>query len=202
MINRFITIFLFTIISSFLYANEDVIEKIKTNTASISSIECDFTETKSSQFIETDIVKDGKFYYVAEDKVCLKYKNDDILLMNGDDFIMKIGKDKLSGSRKSNPMISQLGNLLKSCVTGDFTKISGGNIKNLTIETTKNQYILTINMQGSSKKYFSKIELRYNNADYSLEKLKMIEPTEDFTEYTFTNQSFNKQIDLSVFNIH
>jgi hypothetical protein len=57
-------------------------------------------------------------------------------------------------------------------------------------------------MQGSSKKYFSKIELRYNKADYSLETLKMIEPTEDFTEYTFTNQSFNKQIDLSVFNIH
>ena len=49
---------------------------------------------------------------------------------------------------------------------------------------------------------FSNIELRYHKENYSLEKLKMIEASGDFTEYTFMNQSFNQQIDLSVFNLH
>lgn len=190
------------ILSSFLYANESILEKIKTNTESITSINSDFRELKSSMFVENDVITEGKFHYATEDKVCLHYNNGDKLLMNGDNFMMRIGEDKLTGNRKSNPMISQLGNLLKSCVTGDFTKITGGNHKNLNIETTPNHYILTINMTGASKKYFSNIELRYHKENYSLEKLKMIEASGDFTEYTFMNQSFNQQIDLSVFNLH
>lgn len=204
MSKKYICILISLLISSFVCAetSEGILKLIKDKSSSVKSIVADFQQVKSSAYISKDIKTDGKFYYLFPDKVCLKNDEDNYLLMNGENFVISTGGDKMAANNKSNPMVSNLGNLLKSCVTGDFASIVENKKNQLKVEETLDRYILTITLAGSAKRFFSEVELIYFKHDASLEKLKMVEKNGDSTVYTFSNHKFNMQIDNSVFKIN
>lgn len=199
-ISLIVSLFFFSV----LYAEqtEIILKEINEKSSSVNSIMADFEQVKSSEYISGEAKNNGVFYYSASDKVCLKNDENNYLLMNGERFVISAAGDKMSVNTKSNPMVSHLGNLLKSCVTGDFSAICGKNKSAIDLEITPDRYILTINMAGSAKKYFKKIELTYFKNDASLEELKMIESNGDYTLYTFSNHRFNVPILQSVFNLN
>lgn len=203
MIKKCVCILFLSLFSSFIYAEsiESVLKKISEKSSSVSSIMADFLQVKSSEFISTEVKSDGTFYYSSSDKVCLKNDDKNYLLMNGEHFVISTAGDKMSVNTKSNPMVSHLGNLLKSCVTGDFNSICANKKSTIDVEITPDRYILTITMAGSIKRYFSEVKLTYFKHDASLEEIKMTESNGDFTSYTFSNHKFNVPILQSVFNL-
>lgn len=199
---KFLVIIL-SLITTLLYAetNEAILEKISTHSRSLQSIESDFTQVNASIYLNVEKETPGKFYYKAEDKVCLKNDDKNFILMNEGNFLVSTDGNKVRADKKSSPMVSELGILLKSCITGDYKTILQRRNTSLDITQDASYYILNIKMGGSAKRYFSDVTLTYSKNDLSLYKLKLQEASGSYITYTFSNQKFNAEIDLSVFNI-
>lgn len=196
-------IILFALISTLLYAetNEVILEKISNHSRSLKSIESDFTQVNASIYLNVEKEVEGKFYYKAEDKVCLKNDDKNFILMNEGDFLVSTDGNLMRASKKSSPMVSELGLLLKSCITGDYKTILQRRNTSLSIAEDDSYYVLNVQMGGSAKRYFSDVLLTYSKKDLSLYKLKLQEANGSYITYTFNNQKFNTEIDLSVFNV-
>lgn len=203
MIKRLLFILSTIFISISVFAEKDtaVLEKITAKSSSYTSIESDFVQVNSSVYIAKEVKSTGKFYYQAEDKVLLKNDEKNFLLLNNNDFVISTQGEKFKVGKKSNPMVAELGLLLKSCVTGDYNTILSRRNTALRLDITAHDYILNITMGGSAKRYYSQVILTYDKLDLSLVNLKLLEPNGSYTLYTFSNHKYNTQIDSSVFNI-
>ncbi len=198
-------VILLALISFSLYAeiNETtpILEKISNHSSSLSSIESDFIQVNASIYLSAEKKSEGKFYYKADDKVCLKNDDKNFILMNSGEFLVSTDGNKVRAGKKSSPMVTELGTLLRSCITGDYKSILQRRNTSLSITEDSLYYILNITMGGSAKKYFSEITLKYSKKDFSLYYLKLQEANGSYITYTFNNHKFNTEIDLSVFNI-
>ncbi|MEG0517932.1 MAG: outer membrane lipoprotein carrier protein LolA [Bacteroidales bacterium] len=166
------------------------------------TIECDFIHTRHLQKLTRDVTMRGKFYYNNTGEMALRYtepKGNLILVKNGVFSMITAGKTT-TAQGSSNPMLEQITNMIKACMTGDISQLGRGWNTNYTAENGK--YTIELIPQDSrTKKYLAKIILLFNGTDMSLEKMIMQEKGENYSQYEFTHKLFNKAIDASKFEL-
>jgi outer membrane lipoprotein-sorting protein len=83
--------------------------------------------------------------------------------------------------------VKNLSSILSTCVLGDFDKMN----KNFAVDIKQNQTEWTVTLTPKQNKVAAKISniiISFDKADMSLNLLKMIEKSGDYTAYTFTNK--------------
>jgi outer membrane lipoprotein-sorting protein len=166
----------------------------------VNSIQCEFTQTREVSILANPVSKTGTFYFVKPGNMLLAFHDGDFIKMTSQWFEMKTGSNVTTTSVTSNPMLRSLSSILSACVVGDFNKMSSGFAVSYKQQAT--EWVITLTPQrGKAASKISSIVISFDKRDMSLNELKMVEKSGDYTAYRFTKKQFNVAVDSKLFNV-
>jgi|SRR5690554_5932977 len=174
-------------------------QKIERETKALKSIRTDFEQSKHMAFLSNDIQSKGKMYLKSDGTLKWEYTSPSaysVIFKNNTILINDNGKKSAVSGEQD--IFKRINHLISGSVSGklfddqefDITYFKSG--KNILVKLIPNHKVL--------KKYISEVNLYFPQNDATVSKVKLIEPSEDFTLITFINKELNVQIDPSIFN--
>jgi outer membrane lipoprotein-sorting protein len=180
----------------------DFAERLKTASAATKTIECDFTLTRTMSFMASDVVSEGRFYYLRGAGISLDFTKPagDLITMGRERFrIVSAGKTSIV-RLDSNPMLKQLQRMLTACMTGNVEMLGEGST--LTFEDEGRCFVVTLTPTDRRARNMIKlITLTFEKQNMSLITLRMEEVSGDISQYRFFNKKFNEETDPSRFEV-
>jgi outer membrane lipoprotein-sorting protein len=164
------------------------------------SIDCEFVQERHISMMTQTIVSNGFFWFKKPASIRWEYTEPYkylIILSKGKAFI-KDDKSNKEYDIQSNKMFKDLGDIMFSFVLGDIDAAE----KDYKIEYTENNdnyYVKLIPVTEKFKVTLAQIDLYFDKIDFSLSKIVMKEPGEDFTSISFNNKKINKDISNDLF---
>ncbi|MDR0368313.1 MAG: outer membrane lipoprotein carrier protein LolA [Bacteroidales bacterium] len=178
---------------------DTVVEKIKAANAKYTSISGKFKQTRHVSVLGKDIVSTGMLYYEKPDKLAMHYDDPsgDLMLINGDQFVMINAGKRQEASSKSNAKMRGMKTILSACLQGDINQIGSSKI---TAKETSQYHVITVEIDAkTNKSNIRSVVLSFDKSNLSLSVLRTEEPNGSYTIYELTNKQFDKKIDASVF---
>jgi len=174
-------------------------KRIENGTKSLKSIRTNFTQKKQMAFLNNEIESTGKMFLQADGKLKWEYVTPNkynVIFKNNTILINDNGKKKtVSGGQD---VFKKINHLIAGSVSGKLF-----NDKEFVISYFKsgNEIIAKLLPNDAQmKKYIKEVNLFFPNNDATVSKVKLIEPSGDFTFITFVNKELNVQLDPSIFN--
>ncbi len=180
----------------------DFTERLKTVSAATRAIECDFTLTRTMSIMASDVVSEGRFYYLREVGISLEFTRP-----AGDQITMGRERFRIVSSSKtsvvkvdSNPMLRQLQRMLTACMTGDVAMLRESS--ELAFKDEGVNFVVTITPSDRRARGMVRlITLTFEKENMSLVTMRMDETSGDSSQYEFYNKIFNGEIDPSRFDV-
>ncbi len=180
--------------------NKEFTETFQKKCASISSITCQFRQTRDAAVLAQPVQKEGVFYFKAPQNILLSYNDGDHIIMTADWFEMKNGEHVNSTRIASNPMLKSLRAILSACMVGDLSRLSR-DFEVSVQKITRGWAAIMKPKRGQAASKISQIVLHFEKKNMTLTLLKMEETSGDYTEYQFYDKQFNVAVGNSLFNI-
>ncbi|MCK9616564.1 MAG: outer membrane lipoprotein carrier protein LolA [Lentimicrobiaceae bacterium] len=208
--NKFlITICLLTIVSfcnaqpvgfKALQNASEVKASIEKTVSAVSSIESDFIQNQYMTALAEQMTMKGHFWFKKENKLRWQYTQpmQYQIIMNGSKMWMKDEQRVNEFNISSNRMFGEINDIMTSCLQGSIFKKTD-KFKISFYENSKQFMVLLVPLKKDMKGFLKNIELYINKKDYSVEKLKMVEPSGDYTSIAFQNKKTNHEIPDSRF---
>jgi len=207
-INTYILILLLSLNSFFAVAQEQKMseseitsfkQSVNAVAKKITTITTDFVQYKHMDFLAKDIETSGKMYFKEPNSLKWQYKkpyNYSIVFKNGKILIDDEGK-KSSHDIGNSKIFGKINKLIVGSVSGNMF-----DDKEFTIsffKTKTNNITRLIPKDAALKKYIKQIELTFDNDDFTVIQVKLIESSDDYTRIVLKNKTLNAKIDDSVF---
>jgi len=166
----------------------------------ITSLSTDFIQYKHLDFLSKDIETSGKMVFKEPYLLQWQYKkpyNYSIVFKNGKILINDEGK-KSAVDIGNSKIFAKINKLIVGSVSGnlfDDKEFEISYFKNKNQNSTK-----LLPKDANLRKYIKQIELTFDNADFTVTQVKLIESSEDFTRIVLKNKVINAKIDDSVFS--
>ena len=174
--------------------------ELKLKNESVSSIKCHFLQTREMSVLQNVVRKEGTFYFQRPGNMLLSFNDGDYIKMTEEWFEMKTGENTTTTKISSNPMLRNLSTILSACVVGDFAQMIRG--FSIQVQSQAKQWVVIMTPQrGKAASKISQIVLHFDRETMSLNTLKMVEKSGDYTMYGFSNKQFNVSIDGKLFKI-
>ena len=174
--------------------------ELKLKNESVTSIKCLFLQTREMSVLQNVVRKEGTFYFQRPGNMLLSFNDGDYIKMTDEWFEMKTGENTTTTKISSNPMLRNLSTILSSCVVGDFAQMIRG--FSIQVQSQAKQWVVIMTPQrGKAASKISQIVLHFDRETMSLNTLKMVEKSGDYTMYGFSNKQFNVAIDGKLFKI-
>jgi len=175
------------------------VKKIEQTSSSVKSIESNFKQIKYISSFKQSIVSLGRFYY-KEDKISLHYVTPRpyLVVINGGKIKIESPGKKNIMDLKDNKEMLEMNNMIKVCMTGNLSNVS----KDYNMEFFEDDQYYMINVKPvneSAKKYM--LDLYFNKKDMAVDKMRMFENEDDYTEYQFINKKLNTLKNDDLFKI-
>lgn len=165
----------------------------------IQTIQANFVQKKHLDFMTKDIETFGTMAFVKPDRLNWQYtKPYQYRIVFQKNNIKVNDAGKISEMKADNKIFKKINSLIVSTISGDMF-----NEKEFKITFTQKQNSTQVHLLPTDKtllKYISQIELHFS-PDYVVERVKLIEPTNDYTEIQFNNKQLNTPIDENHFKI-
>jgi len=196
---------LFFIASTLLYAQvpqgfkpvKDTISfklKMQEQSKLIQTMESDFTQEKYLSVMSEKIISKGHFLFKKQNMLRWEYNQpyNYTIAINKDKMFIK-DKGKVSKyDINSNKMFKSINEMMVSTVDG--TLLNNKDYKTSYYENEKFYLLELIPIQKGAKDFLKAIHLYIDKTDYSVLKVKMIEPGDDYTLIEFANRKTNQAI--------
>lgn len=173
---------------------QDVMERFSVDVrrnAEVKSISSDFTQTRCVSVLESEVSKSGRFTFQTPSDLKLDFSDGDFIHMSGDDFEIRSEGRTNSVKVGSNPMLKELRRVLSSCMSGDVESILAG--FDAVISETPKTYTLSLSPRNRRAGSMMKsLQMEFSKTDMSLTWMKMVEPGDDWTKYSFTNKKISR----------
>lgn len=174
--------------------------ELKLKNESVTSIKCHFLQTREMSVLQNVVRKEGTFYFQRPGNMLLSFNDGDYIKMTEEWFEMKTGENTTTTKISSNPMLRNLSTILSACVVGDFAQMIRG--FSIQVQSQAKQWVVIMTPQrGKAASKISQIVLHFDRETMSLNTLKMVEKSGDYTMYGFSNKQFNVAIDGKLFKI-
>ena len=180
------------VLSLACYAQNTDVEKLfqtelQEKNEDVIAIKCRFKQIRQVYYLAEPAVKEGDFAFTKPNDILLAFDDGDYIKMTSEYFEMKTGSNVAKTKVSSNPMLKNLSSILSTCVLGEFDKMSAG--FNVEIEQQAKEWIVNLTpKQSKMAAKISNIIIAFNKADMSLNLLKMVEKSGDYTAYNFTDK--------------
>lgn len=167
------------------------ISKVATD---INTINSEFIQEKNITFLFEKIISKGVLRYENPDKLRLEYTNpfEYLLIMNDGQLMINTGDSKTEYDLKSNKMFNQINDLIISSVQGEI--ITNTNYQSSFYESADTLLVKLFPKQEELSKYIKNIDLYIRKDDYTVSKLQITEPTDDYTLIKFVNKTINEPL--------
>ena len=174
--------------------------ELKLKNESVTSIKCHFFFFFEMSVLQNVVRKEGTFYFQRPGNMLLSFNDGDYIKMTEEWFEMKTGENTTTTKISSNPMLRNLSTILSACVVGDFAQMIRG--FSIQVQSQAKQWVVIMTPQrGKAASKISQIVLHFDRETMSLNTLKMVEKSGDYTMYGFSNKQFNVSIDGKLFKI-
>ncbi len=176
---------------------QEMLEKTKET----RSVSCDFLQQKQMQYLDEVIASSGKLYFDKKNRLRWEYIDpfEYLIVINQGTFIIETDGQKSEYDIESNKMFSQISELIISSVNG--TVFTDDKFSVEAFEGEK-QYLVYLEPNVDELKgVISKIKIRINKSDFSVDQVIMYEEQDDFTEINFINKQFNEVLPDHLFTV-
>lgn len=174
-------------------------QRVEKETKSLNSLRTDFEQSKHMEFLSNDIQSKGKMYLKSDGALKWEYTSPNVysvIFQNNTILINDNGKKSTVSGEQD--MFKKINHLIAGSVSGklfddkefDINYFKSGN--NIVVKLVPNSKTL--------KKYISEVHLYFPMTESTVSKVKLIEPSGDYTLITFINKELNVQIDPRIFN--
>lgn len=170
--------------------SEEFERELKAKSVGITSIDAEMTQTREVAVLADVVKMEGDFHFQAPNNILLLFDDGDYIKLSAEWFEMKSGANVTRRSASSNPMFKQLSAMLTACMSGDVESIAKGFIPTITKDDKEWRVVLKPE-RGKGAAKIAEVELIFDRKDMSLDSLKMVEKSGDYTMYTFRNKQFN-----------
>lgn len=168
----------------------------------LHSLTCDFTQKKHMSMLADDVVSKGLFYFAKPAKLRMEYTKpiDYLMVINGEKMkIVSEGKTNITDA-KSNKMMQKMKGMIAASMTGDLQAMASD--YHLTVsENAKQYHIAIVPKDKAVQAYIKAMAIYMDKGDFTVARMRMEEPSGDYTEYSFTNKKKNEKIEESVFSV-
>ena len=208
-INNFVLILLLTLNSLFVVAQEQKMseseitsfkQSVNAVAKKITTLSTDFVQFKHMDFLSKDIETSGKMFFKEPNTLKWQYKkpyNYSIVFKNGKILIDDEGK-KSTVDIGNSKIFGKINKLIVGSVSGNLFDDKEFNIS--FFKTKTNNITRLLPKDASLKKYIKQIELTFDNDDFTVVQVKLIESSDDYTRIVLKNKTLNAKIDDSIFN--
>lgn len=207
-----LSIFLFvSLMSCYMYGQtkltseqqKQVIEKMDKSAAAMTSMQCDFSQSKNMKLLSKEMKSEGVMYFKKPDKLRWQYTSpyDYTFILNGDQVRIKSQKSTKNIDVQGNKMFRQITNIILKSITGGGLK----NSADFTVElykADKEYFAILYPKKKELKQIYRLIEIHFNPQLTMVNMVKMEEKTGDVTVVKLTNIKANTTINEKMFDIH
>ena len=169
---------------------EEFERELKAKNEGITSIKADMTQTREVAVLADIVTKEGEFRFSLPNDILLSFDDGDYIKLSAEWFEMKSGANITKRSTSANPMLKQVSAILSASMKGNMEGISKGFTPTLT-KSEKEWRVVLRPERGKGAIKIAEVELLFDRNDMSINRLKMVEKSGDYTMYTFTNKQFN-----------
>lgn len=201
-----ISIFLMILIPSLCFsqnANQQIIDKINTAASKLTTMQCDFVQTKHVKLLNDKMISKGKMYYSQPNKLRWEYTSPYTytFILSGNKVTLKKGGKNSVINVNQNKMFREIVNIMMNSVVGKC--LSDRKSFKTTVKDTPSEWVATLTPQSKElKQMFTKIILHFNKQKSVIVKVEMFEKNGDTTSIVLENIVTNKRINESVYSIH
>jgi outer membrane lipoprotein-sorting protein len=169
-------------------------QKMEAQSKLITSLESDFTQEKYLSVMSEKIISKGHFQFKKVNMLRWEYTDPYtyLIAINKDKMYIKDQGKVSKYDINSNKMFKSINEMMVNTVQGNL--LNNKDYKAKYYESDK-FYLLELSpTQKGAKDFLKVIQLYINKTDYAVEKVKMIEPSDDYTSIDFSNRKTNQPI--------
>jgi len=173
------------------------------STQKAKSIECDFVQKKYLEVLEEPVVSKGTFCFKRENLIRWEYLSPVkyLIIINNDKVLVKDEKKSNVIDTKTNKLFKELTDMMMSCFKGNLQVIE----KKYSVqyfEDEKNYITRLVPLDKNAGVYLKNIDMYFDKKDMTIDKLLIVEPSNDYTEYAFINKKLNTVISAEKFKVN
>jgi outer membrane lipoprotein-sorting protein len=175
--------------------------KVVENAKLTESLSSDFTQEKHLTMMEEVLVSKGRFLFKKENKVRWEYDSpiNYTILINNNHFIIDNDGKVSSFDTESNKLFKEINNMILMAIRGNFVNDSAFEAR---YYSNDNYNLAVLNPQDKIlKNILDQIEIYFDKKGMDVDKVKFVEPEDDFTLITFTDRKKNIKIEDDQFTI-
>lgn len=175
--------------------------KMEAQSKLTNTMESDFTQEKYLSVMSENIVSKGHFYFKKTNMLRWEYTTpySYLIAINKDKMFIRDNSKVNKYDINSNKMFKSINEMMVATVQGNL--LSNKDYKAKYYESDKFYLIELSPVQKAAKDFLKSIQLYINKTDYAVEKVKMIEPSEDYTSIDFSNRKTNQPIGDEKFTV-
>lgn len=173
-------------------------ERIEKETKALKSVRTNFEQNKHLSFLSKEIASAGKMYLNQEGNLKWEYTSPNkysVIFKNNAIYINDNGKKSTVSGK--NDVFKNINHLISGSINGKLF-----NDDEFSVQYFKNGKTIIaelIPLDKTIKKYIQQVKLYFEDQDPIVSKVKLIEPSGDFTEILFINKETNVPIDAKIF---
>lgn len=176
--------------------------QIESATKSITSLQCDFTQTKTLKMLKDKLTSKGKMLYNGGKQLRWEYTSpyQYVFIINNQTVTMKSSKGTNNIDVKSSRTFQGITRLMMNSLTGKC--ISDSKEFKATLKVSGKEWLAILTPQQKDfKQMFSTITLHYDPQRKLIVQVDMTERSGDITQITLTNIKKNAIVPSSAFTL-
>ena len=210
--NRFFVFLLMVFFANSLFAQQEdfimldnpEILKAGVNKTSngTSSIHAEFVQEKYMDILENAITSEGSFVFKRPNKLKWEYNKPFkyLIVLNGSKMKIKDEEKTNTINLESSRFFQEINNIIINSVQGNLFDNTEFEIKYF--QSSSNYMAKFFTKNANMKEIIDCIEVVFDKSDFDVKKIKLLEPTGDYTSIKFTQRILNKPVDDNTFLIN
>ena len=170
-------------------------QKIAAAAQAMTSLQCDFVQTKQLKMLNDKMTSEGRMYYSQKDKLRWEYVKpyQYIFIMNGDRVLLKNKERSDVIDVRQNKIFREIARIMMSSVVGDC--LSDDRTFKTSISTVGGQWVATLLPQRKDmKQMFQKIILHFDQRQATVSRVELVEKNGDQSTIDLKNIRKNETI--------
>lgn len=175
-------------------------QNISSTGKNMTSLQCDFKQTKHLDFMENDVESSGKLYYKSSSKIRWEYTSpfSYYVIFNREKMFVNDNGKKKQVELSSSKLLKDLNKIMLGTVSG--TGIFDEEKFEITYYKSGKDFLAKmVPTDKNYKKYIKQIDLTFDGKTFNLKKIKSTEPSLDYTLIEFSNHKKNTSIADEIF---
>jgi outer membrane lipoprotein-sorting protein len=176
-------------------------QKMETQSKLINSMESNFTQEKYLSVMSEKIITKGHFYFKKVNMLRWEYTDPYkyVIAINKDKMFIKDNNKVTKYDINSNKMFKSINEMMVNTVQGNL--LNNKDYKPAFYENDKNYLVELSPVQKAAKDFLKNIYLYIDKTDYTVVKVKLTEPGDDYTTIDFTERKSNQPISDEKFTV-